>query len=652
MRKIKDENLLPRHPRIRSTETILPYILRLAEENGYSTPCGILSHARIQPATLDLSFNLTDIAQTANYAPSELFAHGYHADLADRSARLLGHPVRRQDLSLTWPKLCPECVAEKGYIEAHFDLAVMIACPVHKKRLVNICATCSRKLRWCRPGLLTCECGATISARAPVVEDNATTDLLDMIRRKALRLPPEVAYGSEIPATGLSEMSLRSILFLVAVLGRIQLNRLLAVTSESSEYVVPRAAKFLASWPNNYVQLLEEMTHGHPRGIPLPTKAQPLKGLYQSLRYGFIPKEDGAFIRDRIVNYRMNALDVLNREDEESSADKKSSERFVSVNKFADRYHIDPRTARRMLADEQIPLLSVPRKSSSRNYVDVSVISVVPKVSGKVHRIKVAASLLGMTANVLRSLRASNDFEVNHLPKGMRGVHEGDVNVFSQRLKSRAPASIAKYGVPSSAICLDTIKSSSQYSTTVKVAVVRGILAGIIPVIACRDDSVGGLAVPLDLLRQYAEKDTSARLRRRLGAPKNEPHRIGDCLTTTEAADILGCSPLSIPRLINRGFLEAERTFRGWWIRESSVKRFKQTYTAVKTLADSYHTLPYAIMQFCNRHKIPLIEVFLGGHHGNQAFVKTADVPPLSEYLKTLHVRTIRRRYRRLMLAA
>jgi hypothetical protein len=426
----------------------------------------------------------------------------------------------------------------------------------------------------------------------------------------------------------------------------------MAVTSESAEEIIPHAAGLLSAWPKNFMQLLEEMTKAHPRGKPISLKEKPIHGLYQSLRYGFSPKEDGAFIRDCLVNFCMNSLDVNNHGVKTASADLKSTERFVSVKKFAAQFHMDPRTAKRVLSDERVPLILVPRKSHPRSYVDLRSISVPPKMSGKVYRIKAAASLLGMTPAVLRSLQASNDFEVKHLPKGMRGIHEGDVNVFSQRVKSRAPASIAKYGVPSSAICLDTIKSSSQYSTTVKVAVVRGILAGIIPVTACRDDSVGGLAVPLDLLRQYAEKDTSARLRRRLGAPKNEPHRIDDCVTTTEAAGILGCSPLSIPRLIDRGFLEAERTFRGWWIRESSVKRFKQTYTAVKTIADSYHTLPYAIMQFCNRHKIPLIEVFLGGHHGNQAFVKTADVPPLSEYLKTLHVRTIRRRYRRLMLAA
>lgn len=53
--------------------------------------------------------------------------------------RLLGHDTPFTELNAKRPSLCPECVAEKGFIEAHWDLALMTGCPVHRRLLVSHC---------------------------------------------------------------------------------------------------------------------------------------------------------------------------------------------------------------------------------------------------------------------------------------------------------------------------------------------------------------------------------------------------------------------------------------------------------------------------------------------------------------------------------
>jgi hypothetical protein len=51
---------------------------------------------------------------------------------------LLGHPVLPQDLNLTHPRFCPHCVRERGFLEAHWDLALMVACPASLQARLSV----------------------------------------------------------------------------------------------------------------------------------------------------------------------------------------------------------------------------------------------------------------------------------------------------------------------------------------------------------------------------------------------------------------------------------------------------------------------------------------------------------------------------------
>src|SRR5262249_55150946 len=136
-----------------------------------------------------------------------------------RSCRLLGHLLGPYQLALLKPKICADCVIENRFIEAHYDLAFMTGCPVHKKRLLVSCPKCGKRLCWFRRGLLECRCGADLSTadRGPL--SAAELDLLEIFRRKTLGMPSASEYASGPPHSHLNVMDLSSLLSLVFIIG-------------------------------------------------------------------------------------------------------------------------------------------------------------------------------------------------------------------------------------------------------------------------------------------------------------------------------------------------------------------------------------------------------------------------------------------------
>jgi hypothetical protein len=177
--------LLVRHPAPFPTESLLGYILRLSEENGYTTPWSLFVLAQITPhEARSTGIKMAKLALVSNRSQAELQSISYRwPGDHPRSCRLLGHLLTPLELVVTRPRMCPECVAAKGFIEAHFDLALMTGCPVHRRSLLCRCPGCRSPLRWFRRGLLECDCGASLRNVSLPAISGAEVDLLDIMRR-------------------------------------------------------------------------------------------------------------------------------------------------------------------------------------------------------------------------------------------------------------------------------------------------------------------------------------------------------------------------------------------------------------------------------------------------------------------------------------
>lgn len=163
MKQANESRTLPRHPEPHETESLWGYILRVSQSNGFQTPWAVIKRAAMnQHEARGASINLSKLAAVTRKEKARLQVIAYEGETERRSTMLLRHKVPRTALELELPRICPECVRALGFIEAHWDLAIMTACPVHLRGAVQSCAICGQKLRWFRPDLLHCQCGARI----------------------------------------------------------------------------------------------------------------------------------------------------------------------------------------------------------------------------------------------------------------------------------------------------------------------------------------------------------------------------------------------------------------------------------------------------------------------------------------------------------
>src|SRR5208283_259785 len=412
-----------------------------------------------------------------------------------RSCRLLGHLLTTWELVVARPKLCPECVAENGFIEAHFDLALMTGCPVHRRSLLSRCPGCMKPLRRFRPGLLECHCGANLrNADLPTIS-GAEADLLDLIRRKILGLAAGPDYASGIPGSYLEIMNLQPLLSLVGMLGR----RRMVVDKESDrknpQRIVFAAAGVLADWPNNFFRLLRGITEEMPTDSSTGVARGRLSGIYRSLfsLRGTLPTAQGDFLRIAFLDFIRNDL---RRDFIDQKLMKRlrtgQPERFISRAAFARRYGIDRRTAARFLEDQAVPSRTFRWGKKERKLIDSAAARLSPTIPGKIYRVRQAAAMIGISGRLLERLKASGDFQVNHQLK-KRGVHELDIEAFIQKLKRLAPP-MNPADLSSPRYISFAIVACGWYgSVEAKANIVRAVLSKELPIVGNVDGTVAGL---------------------------------------------------------------------------------------------------------------------------------------------------------------
>jgi len=253
--------LLVRHAEPYPTESLLGYILRLCEENGYESLRDIYALASMNPKDVRKSVaELRKLSAVTNWPAENLDTIAYSSPVGlPRWSRLLGHPVLPQDLNLTHPQFCPLCVRERGFLEAHWELSLMEACPVHQCSLLRFCPVCNRRIRWLRPGLLVCDCGGDLSNPDLLPIPDAEASLLDIVRRRALSGPGDLNAISGSPEYELTQMSLSSMLLTIRTIGKYRMIADGAKELNSRAGIVSAASRVFDSWPGNFLILVEDL---------------------------------------------------------------------------------------------------------------------------------------------------------------------------------------------------------------------------------------------------------------------------------------------------------------------------------------------------------------------------------------------------------
>jgi hypothetical protein len=161
---------LLRTPAPQPDESLMGYLLRLAEANHYDSPKWILELAGLKLSSLaegwrrlcqeridfTLLRQLTGLTQSEIEALKHKLSDGeeYGHNSGDTNGTVPAEAVR-----FGHPKICPACLRESNYCRKLWDLLVITVCPRHQGLLSDRCPHCERRMSWNRKQLSLCRCG-------------------------------------------------------------------------------------------------------------------------------------------------------------------------------------------------------------------------------------------------------------------------------------------------------------------------------------------------------------------------------------------------------------------------------------------------------------------------------------------------------------
>jgi len=429
--------LLLRTPDPMPHEGIFGYVLRVSEANGYDTSWHVFRHAGYEQGEMQTAgFDVQKLASILNKAPSLLAPHAYsgltHDGLSEY--RLNGHPIGRglnlAPLRLKRPAICPACVKESGFADVCWDATAFVACPAHGTHLLHCCPACSSPLRWLRPGLLTCSCGASLADAVTEPATPATIALMTILRKKI--------RGDAVSELNMTDGGLPTEQLLRVPLGL--LLRVLAVLKKLNKEVGQSrggtwpASDAFAEWPLGFHRYLRRMAND---GIASNVQAIGLRKKFETLFGALFKRRDRIqgieFIREEFVRFGLDEWGgaVVDNKLLRSEPDK---QRFVSEVTLATRLGVRPITVRNWTARGFIQSKTVQAGKSLRYIADAAVVDQTPRCSEERLQARAAGKLSGLPVSVLQQLKRSGHYSSNPIANGRMGYWPDDLKALTERV--------------------------------------------------------------------------------------------------------------------------------------------------------------------------------------------------------------------------
>ena len=151
-------------------ESIIGYMLRLAEANGYETFSWILQLFKLSTSINKNKYvyGVSDLKIAAEMinVEEDLLKNLAYKPVNISSYRTLigtyegfGQIIPIFLMRIKNPKICPKCLTETSYCRKVWDLTIITACPKHRCLLIDKCPECNNKLKWNRKKICECKCG-------------------------------------------------------------------------------------------------------------------------------------------------------------------------------------------------------------------------------------------------------------------------------------------------------------------------------------------------------------------------------------------------------------------------------------------------------------------------------------------------------------
>jgi hypothetical protein len=565
--------LLLRTPNPLGDESILGYVLRVSETNGYDTPWHVFRHAGYeQGEMITAGMTVQRLAAILGKNPDQLEKHAYLGTDKDGKPeyRLNGRPIGRRltfsPLRLNRPAICIACVKEQGFANVCWDASVYVACPLHRSMLLQRCPACNCGLTWLRPGLLTCRCGASLADATTEQASAATIELMRVLRSKILDDPPAPVSETDcgLPLAQLSAMSLNSMLRVIAILEKLNGD---VVHANGS---VAAAVEVFTEWPKGFHAYLRRMaSEGVASNVHSIGLRKRFSRLYQSLFKAQIAISGIEFMREAFVAFGLREWGLATVDAKLLRGEPQES-RFVSACKFAEAAGVMPITVQKWVQDGTLPGAVIELTTGNRYVLDVEEAKESRRRNNDRIGIRDAARKAGIPVSVLRELKRSKQYSPSPTINRRPGFWAIDLDALSARILATAvkfpvgcpPCTEESLGL----ISLGSILQDKKFGgDRAKGILVSELLDGKIISVGRLDDTIATIHLRLGDVDDF-------RLRFGIRVDKGT-------VTVSVAAVMLGCGTQAVDGLIKAGHLLRQDGSRTG-IRRDSVASFQKQWTS------------------------------------------------------------------------
>lgn len=585
-------------PRPYKFESLKGYILRLSEANGYNTPNIMLNSTGMSNGEIiSIIPSLDKLASLFNLSLTEMTKLGYRKPLGSPSAKhiwLHNHQLPTYFLNIKLPKICTECIVERGFTESFWDLKHAIACPKHNRYLLTTCPYCKKHLSWFRPGLLTCKCGCDLSQHTgDLLNNQVILGLLAFLRNQLTREPHDYILLRErlgFPVEHLQTLTLAELLSIIVKFenkGNYSKSTLEDHKGYQEGLTLAKVGRALENWPEGLYQYLDSFHDERvsPQGFGLRKQFESFCG---SLFKSDIPKEKISFIKDAFIKFgaeEWKQAYVTNKLDGGTGQGKQ----LVGICGVAKALGVMNSTAKKIVRQGLIPSTTVTYNGRSRMLFDLD--QGMPFQASKEASctLRKAAAWLGLPVSVLKILREHGDYEVLHIANPMAAYHKLDLNAFRDRLLTCR--TFSSLNLLDDCLTLKQVMKMKAGADAIKASFVRAMLSGKLLSIGSINENVDGIQFTRSDVMQFMVESK---------------RDFFGLITVVAAAKQLHCDPLVVKNLYQEGILVGNQQSNGLFIQQDSLDVFGERYMSCAAIASKLNTNSSKIVSLCKRNMIAL----------------------------------------------
>jgi hypothetical protein len=544
-----------------------------------------------------LSMDMSKIARALGRHPDELIGYQDPKETDNYRLNILGHHLTASDVSLSNPKVCPECVLELGHIPVWTDFSIVDACPTHGRHLLTHCAACKQKLSWLRPGLLVCRCNADLSRMRGSPITSVHCEFLWQLVAKILG--NESANRFAMPIDKFNAMSLGSVLGFSRAMSRID-----RATSNEHRSVAEGAARMLMDWPNNLYLSLREMTPPDGARKGYLNLRKHMEGVYLGIVKDISDASDVAFLRSVFNQFAQSLVDPapgsVPLANEYGGAFELAAEDDYPLASSTGAAKSTPLRKKRRQSEQRSPKARWwPTEPGSRNL-----------------GVRQAAQHIGLPVAVLTMLRQTGHFEARHKTVSVKTFHEKDLDAFIEKMMGLVQANPAMAG-DTDVVSLGDLMMLKFKFTKGKAELIAAILDGHIPVIGNSGSGVRDLLVSHSRSAEFIEASRSK--------------AYGNAWSEKTVSEFLHCDFCAVEALVRGKYLTGTRYASGMRIDIESVKRFQLEYRSLASLANVHGTTSTTLVRLLKEAGIDVLSLNRAGRDIQHSFMQLKDIPRFEE---------------------